>query len=376
MFSSLNQNTSARNNSISFNNSQVSNLGTPQDQSTPSLLFGKRKPAVSSNYANSSLNTSSAPCVDIFADAPQPIPQHVKDTPSSKSVHWSPALVQSNDKNSSIVQTSTANISFGANSSVTSAHTSKPMQTTSFGGQALNAPPLRSLRDKVEPAKKIARRNTFAARSTPLSTPNERITSRLADTEETPMEEEANAADTWVTVFGFTPSQVSILLNLFSRHGEVVSHQAPPKGNFMHIRYSCITHAQQALSRNGTLLDQETFIGVVPCTNRDVINGSATGIVARTSTTTASAANRSMSVFNSFVDSDVADQSANHNENSVLNSSNIFDANNSLNSSRISVRSGVGMRPLAADQRNNAPSSNRKAQDGLLNKLWNTMGLN
>ncbi|CAL2032962.1 unnamed protein product [Caenorhabditis brenneri] len=375
MFSSLNQNTSARHNSIDFNSSQVSNIGTPLEQSTPALLFGKRKQVASSTYTNSPLNTTSAPCADIFAVSSPAVPQHVKDTPGSKSVHWSPALVQSNDKVSQAPQTSSANVSFGGNSSVTSAHITKPIPTSSFGGQALNAPPLRSLRDKVEPAKKIARRNTFAARSTPLSTPsNQHATSRLADSGEALNEDDVNAADTWVTVFGFTPNQISILLNLFSRHGEVVSHQAPPKGNFMHIRYSCITHAQQALSRNGTLLDQDTLIGVVPCTNKDVINGSASGIVARTSTT--AAANRSMSMYNSFVDGEDADQSAHHNENSVLNSSNIFDANQSLNSSRISVRSGVGMRPLAADQRNSATSTTRKPQDGLLNKLWNTIGLN
>ncbi|EFO85812.1 CRE-NPP-19 protein [Caenorhabditis remanei] len=375
MFSNISHNTSEKNHSIDFNNSHLSNFGTPLDQSTPALLFGKRKGNVPSTYTNSPLSAPSAPCEDIFAVASNPVPQHVKETPGSKSVHWSPALVQSNEKPAPISQSNATNVSFGGNSSFSTSQPAKPAQTSSFGGPALNAPPLRSLRDKVEPAKKIARRNTFAARSTPVSTPNsQRVTSRLAETDEAPIEEETDATDTWVTVFGFTPSQVSILLNLFSRHGEVVSHQAPSKGNFMHIRYSCATHAQQALSRNGTLLDQDTFIGVVQCTNRDVINGSASGIVARTSTT-AAATNRSISMYNSFVDGDVADQSSHHNENSVMNSSNIFEPNNSLNSSRISVRSGVGMRPLVSDQRNNA-TTNRKAQDGLLNKLWNTMGLN
>ncbi|ULU05933.1 hypothetical protein L3Y34_018094 [Caenorhabditis briggsae] len=374
MFSTLN--TSSKHNSIDLNNSQLSNVGTPLDQSTPAFLFGKRKATVPSTYTNSPLNTTSAPCSDIFAVSSHAVPQHVKDTPGSKSVHWSPALVQSSDKQSTVSQSNASNMSFGGNSSFTTAPVAKPpVQASSFGGQALNAPPLRSLRDKVEPAKKISRRNTFAARSTPLSTPNtQRVLSRPVESEE--VQEEIDAADTWVTVFGFSPSQVSILLNLFSRHGEVVSHQAPTRGNFMHIRYSCITHAQQALSRNGTLLDQDTFIGVVQCTNKDVINGTAAGIVARTSTTTA-AANRSVSMYNSFAESDAADQSAQFNENSVLNSSNVFDANNSMNSSRISVRSGVGMRPLAVEQRNNLQgTATRKAPDGLLNKLWNTMGLN
>lgn len=60
-----------------------------------------------------------------------------------------------------------------------------------------------------------------------------------------------------------------------------------------------------------------------------MINGSASGIVARSSNI-AAAANRSASMYNSFVENDMADQSVNHNENSVLNSSNVFDANNSL----------------------------------------------
>uniref|UniRef100_A0A8R1HM25 Nucleoporin NUP35 n=1 Tax=Caenorhabditis japonica TaxID=281687 RepID=A0A8R1HM25_CAEJA len=374
MFSSLNQNTSAKQNTLDLNGSQLTSLGTPLDQSTPAFLFGKRKGSVPSNYTNSPMNTTSAPCADIFAvPAQTAVPSHVKDTPGSKSVHWSPALVQSNDRPLT-PSANTANVSFGLTSTTSAAHSAKPLSTSSFGGQVLNAPPLRSLRDRVEPAKKIARRNTFAARSTPSSTPTtQRLAPRLGSTEDQqPAEEGTDPAETWVTVFGFTSNQISILLNLFSRHGEVVSHQAPSKGNFMHIRYSCVTHAQQALSRNGTLLDQDTFIGVVPCTNKDVVNGSAAGIVARTST-----ANRSMTMYNSFVDSDVSDHSLLQNENSVLNSSNvIIDANNSLNSSRISVRSSAGMRPLAADQRNNATSAKAKPQDGLLNKLWNTMGLN
>ncbi|CAI2338178.1 unnamed protein product [Caenorhabditis sp. 36 PRJEB53466] len=362
-------NTSAKHNSIDLNGSQLSNLGTPLDQSTPAFLFGKRKGTVPANYTNSPMNTTSAPVADIFACPAPTIPPHVKDTPGAKTVHWSPALVQSSEKPSTPSHNN-ANVSFGGTSAISS---TKPMSNSSFGGQALNAPPLRSLRDKVEPAKKIARRNTFAARSTPLSTPlTQRLPSHLAEEESTTGGEDAG--ETWVTVFGFNPNQVSILLNLFSRHGEVVSHQAPSKGNFMHIRYSCVTHAQQALSRNGTLLDTETFIGVVPCTNKDVINGSAAGIVARSTTT--AAANRSFSMYNSFADSDIGDQSALHNENNVLNSSNVFDGNNSLNSSRISVRSSVGMRPLAADQRNNVLQATSKPQDGLLSKLWNTMGLN
>ncbi|CAA86775.1 Nucleoporin NUP35 [Caenorhabditis elegans] len=378
MFSHLNQNTSGRHNSMDLNNSSISNFGTPVEQSTPALLFGKRKATVPSSYTASPLNTASAPCSDIFAVSAPAVPQHLKDTPGSKSVHWSPSLVQSGEKSAAQTQNTPANLSFGGNSSFSAPTKPAPqsIQTSSFGGQAMHAPPLRSLRDKVEPAKKISRRNTFTARSTPLSTPiTQRVTSRLAEAEEQPMEEEADAADTWVTVFGFQPSQVSILLNLFSRHGEVVSHQTPSKGNFIHMRYSCVTHAQQAISRNGTLLDQDTFIGVVQCTNKDVINGSASGIVARSSNI-AAAANRSASMYNSFVENDMADQSVNHNENSVLNSSNVFDANNSLNSSRISVRSGVGMRPLAADQRTNGTPSVRKAPDGLLNKFWNTIGLN
>ncbi|VDM54785.1 unnamed protein product [Angiostrongylus costaricensis] len=39
----------------------------------------------------------------------------------------------------------------------------------------------------------------------------------------------------------------------------------------MHIRYSCPVHARQALSRNGTLIDSDLRIGVIPCTEKDIV---------------------------------------------------------------------------------------------------------
>lgn len=71
--------------------------------------------------------------------------------------------------------------------------------------------------------------------------------------------------DYWVTVFGFNKDQLSEILDLFNRHGNVVKHEQPEEGNWVKLRYSSVTHAQQALSRNGQLLDK-TMIGVVSTT--------------------------------------------------------------------------------------------------------------
>ncbi|CAB3410835.1 unnamed protein product [Caenorhabditis bovis] len=358
MFSnSFNSTTTGRSHLNDMNSSQISNLGTPQDQSTPAFLFGKRKSLAPNGFTGHNLNTATAPTNDIFASStPSSLPQHVKDVNSSKTVHWSPHLVQPEKTAVSTVGTPTSTQSY------------KAPPPTSFASPAVNAPPLRSLRDKIEPVKKIARRNTFAATTTTRA-PAPSVVPQDQTNQTTRNEDSNDAADTWVTVFGFQPNQVSVLLNLFSRHGEVVSHQVPTKGNFMHIRYSCVTHALQALSRNGTLLDSETYIGVVPCTNKDVMNGAATGIVAHTPST-----NRSLSFYSSMIEED-PNTGETHSINENLNNSaalNMSNFDTSLNSSRVSVRSSVGMRPLAAGQRTNAT---QQKQDGLFNKIWSSMGL-
>jgi len=106
-------------------------------------------------------------------------------------------------------------------------------------------PPLRSLHH-FEPTIKRAR--TITAQDT-----------QRDSTSKTPEQ------DYWVTVFGFDRAQLSDVLDLFGRHGNIVKSETPDEGNWIHIRYGSVTHAQQAIARNGQLLDK-TMIGVVPST--------------------------------------------------------------------------------------------------------------
>ena len=85
------------------------------------------------------------------------------------------------------------------------------------------------------------------------------------------IEETTSSSDNWVTVFGFSPDQAHSILQYMSRHGEVVMHQVPSKGNWMYVGYSCSTHARQALSRNGAVLDGNIRIGVIPTSEKVIV---------------------------------------------------------------------------------------------------------
>ncbi|PIO53032.1 MPPN domain protein, partial [Teladorsagia circumcincta] len=124
----------------------------------------------------------------------------------------------------------------------------------------LRAPPLRSLRDDIEPVRKVSRRS--------MSLPVTDSSFSAAAASRSAPEEAQSPADTWVTVYGFPPEQAANVLKHFSRHGEIVSHQVPSRGNWMHIRYSCPIHARQALSRNASLIDSSLRVGVIPCTDK------------------------------------------------------------------------------------------------------------
>ncbi|KAK6029276.1 hypothetical protein OSTOST_04618 [Ostertagia ostertagi] len=46
----------------------------------------------------------------------------------------------------------------------------------------------------------------------------------------------------------------------------------------MHIRYSCPIHARQALSRNASLIDSSLRVGVIPCTDKEIVGADASQI--------------------------------------------------------------------------------------------------
>ncbi|KAK6029277.1 hypothetical protein OSTOST_04619, partial [Ostertagia ostertagi] len=117
---------------------------------TPSFLFGQKRrsaaPATPS-YLNNPYSGQNAPSNDIFAS---PAPSQLRGESagnSGKSVHWSPALVQER-----------------AHPYDTSRSTLKTLPSQSSGQFTTSsnlspAPPLRSLRDDIEPVRKVSRRS-------------------------------------------------------------------------------------------------------------------------------------------------------------------------------------------------------------------------
>uniref|UniRef100_A0A914MKF8 Nucleoporin NUP35 n=1 Tax=Meloidogyne incognita TaxID=6306 RepID=A0A914MKF8_MELIC len=176
---------------------------------------------------------------------------------TSKSVHWSPVLVRSRSKSPE----------------------SRKLQRLSSGKSAStslwNGPPLRSLNEEiVEPPSKLSRME-----------PSHSEQEQVEETCEIDSEETCNGVDGefhWVTVFGFTPDFLDGVLELFSRHGDIMAHRATKDGNWVHIRYSSPVHARQALSKN-VLLFRGKMIGVVPCRERNALTAQKTTVLPKTS---------------------------------------------------------------------------------------------
>ncbi|CAJ0928797.1 unnamed protein product, partial [Mesorhabditis belari] len=312
---------------------------------TPTFLFGnkRRSTLLSSN--------SYGPTADSYGS---PLPSHLKDGYGSggKSVHWSPALVQEK------------RIEDGF---------SVPHKPTSsaFPISAHKGPPLRSLRDNVEPTNKV-RRMTMPVNPSHVFGQSTPTTASRSET--TPFDNDragAEGRDCWVTVFGFSPNEASNIISFFGRHGEIIQQQFPTHGNWVHLRYSSPVHAAQAVSRNGTLFDAQTRIGVMPCKDEDVLNcatlnRTVNGSLQDTTNTYPAEPSRKLDI--SYVP---AVTPTNRLDQSVLDSS--------LNISRTSsIRNG--MRPLAASlslppgDTSMNQSLNQSKDHSFFGRFWNLVG--
>eukprot|EP00884_Botryococcus_braunii_P008679 jgi/Botrbrau1/17812/Bobra.0127s0059.2 len=74
--------------------------------------------------------------------------------------------------------------------------------------------------------------------------------------------EEVNV--TWVTVFGFPPSAETLIMQEFSRCGDILHFVSGRDDavNWTHIQYANKYQAQRALAKNGELLNGQLMIGV------------------------------------------------------------------------------------------------------------------
>lgn len=82
-------------------------------------------------------------------------------------------------------------------------------------------------------------------------------------------EEEPSSAttlDTWVTVYGFQPSEAAVVMRTFQTMGEVVDfgRYGPARSNWMHIRYRTRQGAQRALAQDGKQISEGLLVGVKP----------------------------------------------------------------------------------------------------------------
>ncbi|KAL7071869.1 hypothetical protein ACQ4LE_008545 [Meloidogyne hapla] len=142
-----------------------------------------------------------------------------------------------------------------------------------------NGPPLRSLNEEiVGPPSKLSRLEP--SNSQPEQSSFQSIGGEQVEIES---EEVGNGSDVdfhWVTVFGFKHDHRDDVLELFSRHGDIMAQRTTKDGNWVHIRYSSPIHARQALSKNATLFRGQ-MIGVVPCRERDALTAQETTIPTR-----------------------------------------------------------------------------------------------
>ncbi|GLE01900.1 hypothetical protein PINS_up010738 [Pythium insidiosum] len=73
----------------------------------------------------------------------------------------------------------------------------------------------------------------------------------------------------WVTVYGFSASAKSFVLQHFQTLGEVLNYSSG-SGNWMHIRYHTRLQAEKALSYDGQTIGGSIMIGVKRCLSSEV----------------------------------------------------------------------------------------------------------
>lgn len=75
---------------------------------------------------------------------------------------------------------------------------------------------------------------------------------------------EEDTSDNWVTVFGFSASQLDLVISYFHRFGHIHDRKHSLNGgNWIHLKYSSRREAQSALSQNGKQVSSNLMIGVV-----------------------------------------------------------------------------------------------------------------
>lgn len=66
-----------------------------------------------------------------------------------------------------------------------------------------------------------------------------------------------------VTVFGFPPEKMHVVLSRLANYGEYVRQDSSSRGNWVHLRFSNPLDAEMCLAENGKIIDGEIMIGIM-----------------------------------------------------------------------------------------------------------------
>jgi len=134
------------------------------------------------------------------------------------------------------------------------------------GEDKAEAPPVTSLYDMVKPPTEEDS-PAYQPVATPQAPPYPFLRTPFAERPRMEVPEESYKGDesTWVTVFGFPPSQTANILKYFQTCGEIVRHHVGAANcNWIHIQFQTALQAKKALSKNGKNIGGNLMVGVVP----------------------------------------------------------------------------------------------------------------
>uniref|UniRef100_A0A1L8DY11 Nucleoporin NUP53 n=1 Tax=Nyssomyia neivai TaxID=330878 RepID=A0A1L8DY11_9DIPT len=163
---------------------------------------------------------------------------------------------------------------------------------TSFGAQKANqgisGPPTQSLFDSLRDERNAIPQSptpTFegllqqSMRSTALNhSINESFASRSHDCLDTSRNimSPQRQCDFWITVYGFPPSTLPMILTQFSQCGSIVDKIFPPQsGNWVHLKFTSRLECDRAINFNEKILPGSLMIGVTRCKDPSLISREA-----------------------------------------------------------------------------------------------------
>lgn len=79
-------------------------------------------------------------------------------------------------------------------------------------------------------------------------------------------------SDFWITVFGFPPSAISLILQHFGQCGTIVDKMCPSQNaNWIHLRYSSRLECDKAITYNEKVITDNIMIGVTHCKDKAIL---------------------------------------------------------------------------------------------------------